>query len=513
MSRVPVERALLSVWDKTGIAEFARRLHEAGVELVSSGGTAAALEKAGLPVVEVAEVTGAAEMLGGRVKTLHPKIHGGILADLGRQEHRGDLQARGIAPFQLVVVNLYPFEATVADPDTSPAAAIEKIDVGGPTMVRAAAKNHGWVAVVTSPDQYGPVADAVELGGLDEAHRRELAAAAFFRTAAYDAAIVGWFERSEQLPARLVMPLERVAQLRYGENPHQEAALYGEVATTGWWRTATQLQGKEMSFNNYVDTEAAWRLVADLTDPSAVIVKHTNACGAASCDSVESAFGKAWDCDPLSAFGSVVALNRIVDAATAELIATHFVEVVIAPDIDADAAGVLAAKKNLRLLTASPPDGIDIDLRRIEHGVLLQRRDRISLGGGPLPEGWDTVAGGPLRAGLAAELEFAWTVAAHTKSNAIVIAKDRAAVGVGAGDQSRVGAAERALARAGPRSRGSVAASDAFLPFRDSLDALADAGVVALVEPGGSVRDDEVIAAAEERGMTLVFTGRRHFRH
>lgn len=515
MNQIPVRRALVSVWDKTGLVAFAKRLAAAGVELVSSGGTAAALTDAGLTVTTVTDVTGAPEMLGGRVKTLHPHIHGGILADLGDPTHRSDLEARDIEPFQLVVVNLYPFEETVAGAAVGHAEAIEHIDIGGPTMVRAAAKNHAWVGVVTSPDQYETVAAAVEAGGLDEQLRESLASAAFFRTASYDAAIVGWFERSEALPQRLLIPLERVGALRYGENPHQAAAVYSEVGSHPWWRAARQLQGKAMSFNNYADAEAAWRLASSFAEPAAVVVKHTNPCGAAVCDSVASAFRKAWDCDPLSAFGGVIAVNRPIDVDTATAMAANFAEVVIAPEVTADVADVLATKKNLRVLVAPTPSDADHDLRRLEGGVLIQERDHIATHDreARMPDGWAVVAGDVPRSGLLADLEFAWTVAAHTKSNAIVIANNRAAVGVGAGDQSRVGAAERAISRAGDRAHGSVAASDAFLPFRDGLDTLAAHGVIAVVEPGGSRRDDDVIAAAGEHGMTLIFTGRRHFRH
>mgnify|MGYP001825226908 CR=1 FL=1 len=516
MSEVAVARALISVWDKTGLLPFARRLVDAGVEIVSSGGTARALEDARIPVTRVADVTGAPEILSGRVKTLHPKIHGGILADMGEASHQTELVANDIAPFQLVVVNLYPFEQTVAAADVTEAEAIEKIDIGGPAMVRAAAKNHAWVGVVTDPTQYEEVIVEIETTGLTAELRRRLAAAAFFRTAAYDAAIVDWFEGDVELPTRLVLALSRHDELRYGENPQQAAAIYGAVPAGGWWQRADQIQGKEMSFNNYADVEAAWRLVNEFAvEPAAVIVKHTNACGAAVCDAPASAFRRAWDCDPLSAFGSVVALNRPLDVATAEAITDYFVEVVIAPDVDDDARAVMAAKRNLRLLIAPVPTGRDFDLRRIEDGFLVQVRDAVGIDetSPQLPAGWEVVAGGPLSSGLLAELEFAWTVVAHTKSNAIVISQNRAAVGVGAGDQSRVGAAERAVIRAGHRSQGAVAASDAFLPFRDGLDTLADAGVMALVEPGGSKRDAEVIAAAEERGMTLVLTGRRHFRH
>lgn len=516
MSKVPVRRALISVWDKTGLLPLARSLVDVGVEIVSSGGTARVLEDAHLPVTRVPEVTGAPEILGGRVKTLHPTIHGGILADLGEASHQAELAAHGIEPFQLVVVNLYPFEQTVADPEVTPAAAIEKIDIGGPTMVRAAAKNHAWVGVVTDPSQYEEVIAEAQTGGLSDELRERLALAAFFRTASYDAAIVAWFERGNDLPSQMVLPMERTEQLRYGENPQQDAAIYGVVGGHGWWQAASQIQGKDMSFNNYADVEAAWRLVNEFAvEPAAVIVKHTNACGAAVCDTPAGAFRRAWDCDPLSAFGSVIALNRPLDVATAEAITANFVEVVIVPDVDEDARAVIGTKRNLRLITAPPPGRHDFDLRRIEDGFLVQARDVVGIDEGApgLPPGWEVVAGKRPTTGLIAELEFAWTMVAHTKSNAIVIAQNRAAVGVGAGDQSRVGAAERAVVRAGERARGAVAASDAFLPFRDGLDTLADAGVVALVEPGGSKRDDEVIAAAQERGMTLVFSGRRHFKH
>jgi phosphoribosylaminoimidazolecarboxamide formyltransferase/IMP cyclohydrolase len=513
MSVVPVKRALVSVHDKAGLVPFARRLVEAGVTLISSGGTARMLSEAGLPVTRVADLTGAPEMLGGRVKTLHPSIHGGILADLGDDAHRADLAARGIEPISLVVVNLYPFEATVADPDVARADAIENIDIGGPAMIRAAAKNHAWVGVVTTPDQYGDVAAAVETGGLPDDLREELATSAFFRTAAYDAAIVRWLESDEDLPERMVVPLRRSAELRYGENPQQHAAIYAEAGATPWWAMARRLQGKAMSFNNFADTEAAWRLVCDLADPAAVVVKHTNACGAAVAATTGTAFRKAWDCDPLSAFGGVIALNRPLDVDTATAIVANFVEVVVCPEVDPGAAEVMAAKKNVRLLAAPHPEGEDLDLRRIERGLLVQRRDRIVETSDRPPGGWSHVAGPEPSTEMLAGLGLAWTVCAHTKSNAIVVVRDGAAVGVGAGDQSRVGAAERALARAGNRAAGAVAASDAFLPFRDGLDVLADAGVAALVEPGGSMRDDEVIAAADERGVTLMFTGRRHFRH
>jgi phosphoribosylaminoimidazolecarboxamide formyltransferase/IMP cyclohydrolase len=510
MSRIAVRRALLSVWDKTGLVEFARSLIEAGVELVSSGGTARALREAGLPVTAVADVTDAPEMLGGRVKTLHPKIHGAILADLGKPDHREDLYERGIAPIQLVVVNLYPFEATVAREGVTDAEAIEQIDIGGPTLIRAAAKNHAWVGVVTSPEQYGEVAAAIAGGGLDAELRSTLAHTAFFRTAAYDAAIVGWLERDAAPPARTVLALERRAELRYGENPHQAGAAFGQVGATPWWETMRQLQGKEMSFNNYLDTEAAWRMVHEFPEPAVAIIKHANPCGLAVAATLADAFTAAWDCDPLSAYGSVIACGRPLDGETAQRIAAAgFVEVVIAAEVTPAAAEALAGKKNLRLLEAAPPDPADPDMRRIEAGFVVQQRDRVEAHS----DDWEVVSSRRPSPAEWADLEFALKVVTHTKSNAVVVAKDGAAVGVGAGDQSRVGAAERALHRAGDRAQGAVAASDAFLPFRDGLDTLAAAGVVAVIEPGGSVRDEEVVAAAEEHGVALVFTGRRHFRH
>ena len=505
MSVIEVRRALISVADKTGLVEFARRLVAAGVEIVSSGGTAAALAEAGVAVTEVAAVTGAPEILGGRVKTLHPRIHGGILADPAIPGHATDLEAEGIEAFQLVVSNLYPFEATIADPQVSHAAAIEQIDIGGPALTRAAAKNHAAVGVVVDPSQYDAVADAVAAGGLDDGLRLSLAREAFFRTASYDAAIVGFLEGDEA--RRIVLPMTRHAELRYGENPHQAAAAY--VGSGGWWSKARQIQGKALSFNNLVDAEAAWRLVADLPSPGAVVVKHTNACGAAVGADLESAFAAAWEGDPLSAFGGVIALNTELDAATARSIAARFVEIVVAPSVSGPAAEVLAPKAALRVLEAEAPAADDRDMRRVEGGLLIQDRDRLGDG----PHRWEHAAGPAPGAALLQELWFAWVVCAHTKSNAIVITNGGCAVGVGAGDQSRVGAGERAVAKARERAVGGVAASDAFFPFRDGLDVLADAGVRAIVEPGGSKRDDEVKAAADERGVTLMFTGRRHFRH
>ncbi len=499
MTTVPVRRALISVYDKEGLIEFATRLSAGGVSIVSSGGTARALQDAGLEVSTVEEVTGAPEMLGGRVKTLHPTIHGGILARADHGPDLADLEANGIEPFQLVVVNLYPFRETVAS-GAGFDEIIEKIDIGGPSMVRGAAKNHAHVGVVTSPDQYESVAKAVESGGLDDELRRALAAEAFFHTASYDSAIVNWLGNDR------VIPLRRVSGLRYGENPHQDAALFAEDGARPWWLDATLHQGKEMSYNNYQDAEAAWRLAT--SHPGTVaIIKHTNACGVAYADSVVDAFEKAWACDPLSAFGGVVAINGLLDEATAQSMADKFIEVVICADSTSEALAVLEARQALRVLQANAPDPGGIDLTRIEGGLLIQERDT------DVGASWEVVSERAPTGEERSDLEFAWKVAMHTKSNAIAIVSGAAAVGVGAGDQSRVGAAERAVLKAGERASGAVAASDAFFPFRDGLDTLARAGVTAVIEPGGSRNDSEVIQAANEQGIALVFTSVRHFLH
>lgn len=496
---IPVHRALISVHDKEGLIPLARSLVDAGVSIVSSGGTARALAEAGIPVGSVEEVTGSPEILGGRVKTLHPLIHGGILGRPDDEGDSADMARLGIEPFQLVVVNLYPFRETAAS-GAGREEVIENIDIGGPAMIRSAAKNHAHVGVVTSPADYEEVATAVGEGGLSDDLRRRLATEAFFHTASYDAAIVGWLGRD------LVLPMRRVDDLRYGENPHQAASIFVEDGAAPWWKEATIHQGKEMSFNNYADAEAAWRLVN--SHPGAVaIVKHTNACGAAYGSSVAATFEKAWECDPLSAFGGVVAIDGLLDEATATAIASRFVEVVISREATPEALSVLAAKPAVRVLTASPPGTGDLDLRRIEDGFLAQARDSTTA------DTWESVGRTALPDELRADLEFAWRVAMHTKSNAIVIVSDQAAVGVGAGDQSRVGAAERAVQRAGDRAAGAVAASDAFFPFRDGLDVLAKAGVRAVIEPGGSRNDQEVVDAADEQGIALVFASNRHFRH
>jgi phosphoribosylaminoimidazolecarboxamide formyltransferase/IMP cyclohydrolase len=494
-----VSRALVSVYDKTGLSGFVHRLVAAGYEIVSSGGTASALEVEGIPVTPVSEVTGSPEILGGRVKTLHPRIHGGILAR--GEADDAELDANEIERFDLVVCNLYPFRETVADAHATRSDIIEKIDIGGPAMVRAAAKNHDHVAVVTSPTQYDRVASAVESGDLSPEMRTELAREAFFHTASYDAAIVSW------LGDDLVLPLRKVTDLRYGENPHQPAALYAEEGLASWWSAATQHQGKEMSFNNYSDTEAAWRLVADLGEGAVAVIKHTNAAGAARDSTIRSAFDRAWAGDPLAAFGGIVAINGELDRGTAEEISGRFVEVVIAISAAPEALETLSAKENVRVFTSPLPSRRGDDYRRVEGGFLRQALDDPDLGD------WGLVSERMPSAAETRDLEFAWIVAAHTKSNSIVIARDRQAVAVGAGDQSRVGAADRAVRKGGDRCDGAVAASDAFFPFRDGLDVLVDAGVTAIVEPGGSRNDQELIDAANERDVVLMFTGKRHFKH
>ncbi len=501
-----VRRALISVSDKSGLDELAASLVAAGVEIVSSGGTARHLAELGIPVTLVADVTGHPEILEGRVKTLHPAIHGGILARQDDSAHMAELADHGIDAFQLVVAGLYPFEATVAR-GADPAEVIENIDIGGPAMIRAAAKNHDSVAVVTDPSQYPEIIVSVQEGDVPAELRRRLAAAAFYRTAAYDASIVSWFDRESALPERLIIAADRAEELRYGENPHQPAGLYGERGSSAWWRSAERHQGKAMSFNNYGDAEAAWRLACDLPRCGVAVIKHMNPCGVAVADDAATALRAAWECDPLSAFGSVIAMNTALTAQAATFLVERYVEVVLAPEVDAEARSILAAKPNVRVLSAPAPSPEGFDLRRMEGGFLVQRRDVAGVGE------WRQATSAAPDEGARRDLELAWIVAAHTKSNAIVIAGDGQAVGIGAGDQSRVGAARRALSQAGERAKGAVAASDAFFPFADGIEELAAAGIVAIVQPGGSMRDEEVIAAADQLGVAMMFTGERHFRH
>jgi phosphoribosylaminoimidazolecarboxamide formyltransferase / IMP cyclohydrolase len=510
MTAVKIRRALISVSDKTGIVELARALADLGVEIISSGGTAAALTEEGVPVRKVAEVTAAPEILGGRVKTLHPKIHGGILADRRRPEHVEELETQGIEPIDLVVCNLYPFQKTVSDPDVTEDDAVEQIDIGGPAMVRAAAKNFHSVVVVVRPDRYGDVVEELrETGAVSEQTRRELALEAFSHTASYDLAISEYFGgRADEAPAQLVLRFEKVMDLRYGENPHQAAAFYRDAHATAGLAAATQHHGKELSYNNLLDTDAAWKLVLELEAPAAAIIKHSNPCGVAQADSLSDAYHRAFECDTTSAFGGIVALNETCDKPTAEQIAKVFTEVVIAPGFAPDALELLQQKRKLRILTGSTDMPSDPDLRRVAGGVLVQSRDerdsaedaRVVTTVRPTEDQWR-------------DLGFAWVVAKHVKSNAIVLAKDRTALGVGAGQMSRVEATELAARRAGERAKDTACASDAFFPFRDGLDAAVAAGASAVIQPGGSVRDEEVIAAADEHGIPMVFTGRRHFRH
>jgi len=497
-------RALLSVYDKTGVVELAEGLVGLGWELVSSGGTAAAIAEAGLPVVEVAAVTEAPEMLGGRVKTLHPKIHGGILADRSNPAHLADLEARGITAIDLVVANLYPF---TSDPG------IELIDIGGPTMVRAAAKNHAHVGIVVDPSAYGEVLEELRRhGALTDATRRRLARTAFAHTAAYDAAIVAWFDEDDEspLPASLHLAAERVQDLRYGENPHQVGARYRQSGRRSWWDDAIQHGGKELSYLNLYDAEAAWRLVHELgAGPAAVVIKHANPCGAAVAEDLTTAYGLAHECDTVSAFGGIVAVNQPMPLALAEALAPVFTEVVIAPAYEDGALEVLAARKNLRILEARPPGAPGLQVRTIDGGFLVQTPDPVTVDRSvwtvptkrqPTEEEWRDV-------------DLAWRLVARVGSNAIVLVKGGQAVGIGAGQQNRRDAGRIAADKADGRAEGGAYASDAFFPFPDGLDGAVEAGATVVVQPGGSMRDEEVVAAADEQGLAMVLTGERHFRH
>ncbi|ALV34016.1 bifunctional phosphoribosylaminoimidazolecarboxamide formyltransferase/IMP cyclohydrolase [Streptomyces sp. NPDC101209] len=516
-SKRPIRRALVSVYDKTGLEDLARGLHEAGVELVSTGSTAGRIAAAGVPVTKVEELTGFPECLDGRVKTLHPRVHAGILADLRLESHREQLAELGVEPFDLVVVNLYPFRETVASGAT-PDECVEQIDIGGPSMVRAAAKNHPSVAVVTSPDRYADVLKAAADGGFDLATRKRLAAEAFRHTAEYDIAVSSWFassyapaEDGSQFPEFIATSLDRAHTLRYGENPHQPAALY--TSGTGGLAEAEQLHGKEMSYNNYTDTDAARRAAYDHDEPCVAIIKHANPCGIAVGSDVAEAHRKAHACDPLSAFGGVIAVNRPVSKEMAEQVAEIFTEVIVAPDYEDGALEALAKKKNIRVLKAPGRPEYPVEVKPIDGGALLQVTDRLQADGDD-PANWTLATGEALSADELAELAFAWKACRAVKSNAILLAKDGASVGVGMGQVNRVDSAKLAVERAGEdRARGSYAASDAFFPFPDGLEILTAAGVKAVVQPGGSVRDELVVEAAKKAGVTMYFTGTRHFFH
>ena len=522
-ARLPVKRALVSVYDKAGLDDLARALHEAGVALVSTGSTAGRIADAGVPVTKVEDLTGFPECLDGRVKTLHPTVHAGILADRRLEAHRAQLEELGIEPFDLVVSNLYPFTDTVMS-GASPDECIEQIDIGGPSMVRAAAKNHPSVAIVTSPAQYDDVLTAVRDGGTTLAQRQRLAAEAFVHTATYDVHVASWMgnvvtdtSEGSGFPAWVGATWDKAAVLRYGENPHQRAALYtAGFAPEGGLAQATQLHGKEMSYNNYVDADAARRAAYDFDEPAVAIIKHANPCGIAVGADVAEAHRKAHACDPVSAFGGVIATNVPVSVAMAEQVAEIFTEVVVAPGYEDGAVEVLAKKKNIRLIECAPAARGGIETRPISGGMLMQARDAVDAeleGGGDDPSSWILVTGDPATEDQLADLAFAWRACRAVKSNAILLASDRASVGVGMGQVNRVDSCRLAVERAGERAAGSVAASDAFFPFADGPQILVDAGVSAIVQPGGSVRDQEVVDALKAAGVTMYLTGTRHFFH
>jgi phosphoribosylaminoimidazolecarboxamide formyltransferase/IMP cyclohydrolase len=521
VTKVPVRRALISVYDKTGLADLARSLDQAGVEIVSTGSTAAAITDAGVPVTRVEDLTGFPECLDGRVKTLHPSVHAGLLADVSRPAHRATLDELGIAPFELLVSNLYPFEAAVSS-GAPPAECVEQIDIGGPAMVRAAAKNHEHVAVITDPSRYGDVSEAVAGGGFTLDQRRRLAARAYAHTAAYDCAVASWFasvyapdETAQETgwPDVTAALWTRREVLRYGENPHQRAALYARDGAAGI-AAATQLHGKAMSYNNYVDAVAAWRAAFDFVQPCVAIIKHSNPCGIALGADLAEAHRKANACDPESAFGGVIAANGVVTGQMAAQVADIFTEIVIAPGFDPAALDILTRSKNLRLLACPPPvpGRHPAEWRQVDGGVLLQTPDAINAPGDD-PASWELKTGQPASADTLADLAFAWRAIRSVKSNAILLASGLATVGVGMGQVNRVDAARLAVQRAGERAAGAVAASDAYFPFPDGLEVLTRAGVRAVVQPGGSIRDQLSIEAAEQAGITMYVTGVRHFYH
>ena len=539
MTRIPIRRALISVYDKTGLEELASGLHAAGVEIISTGSTAARIGAAGVPVTPVEELTGFPECLDGRVKTLHPRVHAGLLADTANPRHEAELAGLGIEPFQLLVSNLYPFEVTVAS-GASPEQCVEQIDIGGPSMIRAAAKNHGSVAVIIDPARYADILAALAEGGFTLDQRRGLAAEAFARTARYDIAVASWFAsayapdevaRDSGWPAVAGALWQRADVLRYGENPHQRAALYvaerpaGASARSGI-ASAELLHGKAMSYNNYVDADAARRAAYDFTAPCVAIIKHSNPCGIAIGADLADAHAKAHACDPVSAFGGVIAANGPVTADLARQIADVFTEAVVAPGFDDEALDILSASKNVRLLRCAPPEataaasarggsaplGLPGEWRPVSGGILLQSADRVAEPGDD-PANWELKAGPPADPAQLGDLAFAWKACRAVKSNAILLASAGASVGIGMGQVNRVDSARLAVLRAGDRAAGSVAASDAYFPFADGLEILAEAGISAVAEPGGSIRDHLTVTAAQAAGVTLYFTGVRHFYH
>ncbi|NYG60204.1 phosphoribosylaminoimidazolecarboxamide formyltransferase/IMP cyclohydrolase [Nocardioides daedukensis] len=536
VDRIEIKRALVSVYDKSGLEELVRGLHAAGVTLVSTGGSARLISDLGLPVVKVEDLTGFPECLDGRVKTLHPKVHAGILADRRLDSHVQQLAELEVEPFDLVVSNLYPFTQTVLSGAT-PDECVEQIDIGGPSMVRAAAKNHPSVAIVTSPDAYGEVLEAVAAGGFTLEQRKKLAAEAFVHTATYDVAVASWMgsvltdtSDGSGFAPWMAATWTKSDVLRYGENPHQKAAVYRiGRQPEGGVAQGVQLHGKEMSYNNFIDADAAYRAAYDHGEnPTVAIIKHANPCGIAvgnPDDNIAAVHAKAHACDPVSAYGGIIATNRPVTAEMAETVKDIFTEVIVAPGFDGAALDILTAKKNLRLLVANPPLPGGVEFRPISGGLLVQERDGIDAAGeitnkdgststtGDDASRWRLVAGAPADEATVADLQFAWRAIRAVKSNAILLANDGASVGVGMGQVNRVDSCGLAVSRAGDRAAGSVAASDAFFPFADGLEVLLNAGVRAVVAPGGSIRDEEVIAAAEKAGVTMYFTGTRHFAH
>ncbi|MFC7495166.1 MULTISPECIES: bifunctional phosphoribosylaminoimidazolecarboxamide formyltransferase/IMP cyclohydrolase [unclassified Nocardioides] len=515
--RIPIKRALVSVYDKTGLEDLVRGLHDAGVELVSTGGSAALIAGLDLPVTKVEDLTGFPECLDGRVKTLHPRVHAGILADRRLDSHVAQLADLGVEPFDLVVSNLYPFTQTVAS-GASQDECVEQIDIGGPSMVRAAAKNHPSVAIITSPDRYADVLAAVAAGGFTLAERQRLAAEAFVHTATYDVAVASWMGNvltdtsdGEGFPAWVGGTWDKASTLRYGENPHQSAALYLNGFGTGLAQ-AEQLHGKEMSYNNYVDADAARRAAYDFDEPAVAIIKHANPCGIAVGADVAEAHRRAHECDPVSAFGGVIAVNRPVSAEMARQVAEVFTEVIVAPAYDDGAVEVLQGKKNIRILVCEPARRGEVEMRPVSGGLLIQQRDYVDAPGDD-PSTWTLATGEAASAEVLADLAFAWRACRAVKSNAILLARDGASVGVGMGQVNRVDSCKLAVERAGDRAAGSVAASDAFFPFEDGPQILIDAGVTAIVQPGGSVRDELTIEACTKAGVTMYFTGTRHFFH
>jgi len=518
-TRRPVKRALVSVYDKAGLEDLARGLSLAGIEIVSTGSTAKTIADAGVPVTAVGDVTGFPETLDGRVKTLHPHIHGGLLADLRKETHREALEDLGILAFELVIVNLYPFQDTVAS-GAGIDECVEQIDIGGPAMVRASAKNYANVAIVTTPTRYADVLDAVARGGFTLEERARLAVEAFSHTATYDIAVASWLgsvvapdSEGGGFPTWVGAAWMRSDVLRYGENPHQRAAVYVSAHHEPSLAGAKQLQGKPMSYNNFVDADAARRAAFDHLEPAVAIIKHANPCGIAVGLDIAEAYRKAHATDPVSAYGGVIATNRPVSAEMAEAIGDVFTEVIIAPDYEPGSLDVLSKKKNLRVLrVAGSHMGTRIETRSISGGLLMQTGDTIQADGDDA-SAWRLVSGEPANAATLRDLEFAWRACRSVKSNAILLAKNGAAVGVGMGQVNRVDSARLAVERGGDRVVGSVAASDAFFPFADGLEVLLDAGIAAVVQPGGSVRDEEVIAAAQGAGVTMYLTGTRHFFH